>query len=557
MTRSRLEPTLALLACMTFASVTSAAELHVDATAPAGGDGSIATPFTTVQEAIDAAAEGDDILVAGGTYAAIVVSEKEVHLFGGYDPGFMAVDPEIPSVVEGTPTAAAVTLFESGASILDGFVVRGGQRGVVIDADYLSTTNAPVVRNNVIEQNGTAALVGGGVFADHCAASFIGNTVRDNVADRGAGIATLCNELLVEDNVIEDNVAHGDHGGGLYMSGAMLTVRGNVVRNNEVGVIAGYGWGGGALVYGTGASATFERNVFTDNLAKSLGSAAFVDDGAIATFAGDLFFANRCGDEGGNALLVDGYDIDVSSRATMTNVTIASHDCPSTTGNAINVQAQSTVELVNSIVWGNAGDDFATDPTSTISATYTLSEEPLDGTGNLSDDPRFVAPAAGDFHVRSTKGRFDPESGDFVLDDVDSPTIDAGDPASDFAMEPGPNGLRINLGHTGNTAEASMGGPGGEPPTGDDTSSGSSGADGSEGSDGNASTGEVDDGADATDDDSEDGSSGSDPDVDGTTTIGCACSGAPTTPGWAPFVLLAWVSAGLLSRRAVRRGRAS
>ena len=102
-----------------------------------------------------------------------------------------------------------------------------------------------------------------------------------------------------------------------------------------------------------------------------------------------------------------------------------------------------------------------------------------------------------------------------------------------------------------------MGGPGGEPPMGDDTSSGSSGADESEGSDGNASTGELDDGADAADDGSEDGSSGNDPDVDATTTIGCACSGADTAPGWAPFVLLAWVSAGLLSRRAMRRGRAS
>src|SRR5206468_2153811 len=35
-----------------------------------------------------------------------------------------------------------------------------------------------------------------------------------------------------------------------------------------------------------------------------------------------------------------------------------------------------------------------------------------------------------------------------------SPTIDAGDPTSAFALEPTPNGGRVNQGHTGNTAQA-------------------------------------------------------------------------------------------------------
>ncbi len=547
MTRST---TLAFLACTTLATEASAAELYVDAAAQGGGDGSIASPFTTVQAAIDAAVDGDDILVAGGMYAAIVVDTKEVHLSGGWDVDFGAVAPEIPSVLQGTPDAPTVTLYETGATVLEGFVVRGGQRGVMIDADYLSTTNAPIVRDNVIEQNGTPMLIGGGVFADHCDATIVGNTIRDNVGDRGAGLASACNTVLVEDNIVEGNVAHGDHGGGIYLYGATITVRGNLVRDNEVGMVIGYGWGGGALVYGAGSTATFEHNVFTENYAP-LGSGAFVDDGAEARFVGDLFFANACGTEGGGALLVDGYDVDVSSRAVLENVTMAAHACKGVMGGAINVQAQSTVELVNSIVWGNGGDDFVTDGTSTITATYTLSEEPLDGPGNLSVDPRFVDPAGGDFHVLSTQGRFDPATRDFVVDDVDSPTIDAGDPASDFAMEPGPNGLRINLGHTGNTPEASMGGPGGEPPTGDDTSSGSDSADESEGSDGL-------DPAD-TDDDAGDGSDGGtsgaaneDP-SDEAMTVGCGCTGG--VPG--PLALLVGAVLGLSRRRATRRDRAT
>jgi len=42
-----------------------------------------------------------------------------------------------------------------------------------------------------------------------------------------------------------------------------------------------------------------------------------------------------------------------------------------------------------------------------------------------------------------------------VLDDVTSPGIAAGDPASDFTNEPQPNGARINMGAYGNTQYAS------------------------------------------------------------------------------------------------------
>jgi hypothetical protein len=440
-----------------------AATLYVDDDAPAGGDGSRARPFADLQAAIDAAADGDDILVAGGTYAPIAVNMKEVRLRGGYGADFAATSADTPSRIVGTPAGPVVTLFETGDSVVDGFVIRGGQRGISIDADYLSTTNRPDIRNNVIEENGSAAMVGGGIFAIHCNASITGNTIRDNIGDRGAGIAAGCASIRIEDNVVENNVAHGDHGGGIYLYGEMLEVRRNVIRNNEVGVIATYGWGAGLLVYGEGSVAVSEGNVFTENHAMSLGSGAFVDDGASVTFVNDLFHHNDCGTAGGAALYVDGYDTDVSSTARLVNVTIADHDCPASQGNAIAVEAQSRVELVNAIVWGN-GDDFIADATSSITATYTLSAESIAGEGNLSADPLFADPANGDYHVRSTQGRYDPSSGLFVTDGTDSPTIDAGDPTSDFAMEPGPNGLRINLGHTGNTREASMGGPGGMPP---------------------------------------------------------------------------------------------
>lgn len=44
----------------------------------------------------------------------------------------------------------------------------------------------------------------------------------------------------------------------------------------------------------------------------------------------------------------------------------------------------------------------------------------------------------------------------FEYDDVMSPCIDAGDPASDYSNEPAYNGGRINMGRYGNTSTASL-----------------------------------------------------------------------------------------------------
>ena len=61
----------------------------------------------------------------------------------------------------------------------------------------------------------------------------------------------------------------------------------------------------------------------------------------------------------------------------------------------------------------------------------------------------------GDYHLKSEAGRWDPVSESWVIDNVTSLCIDAGDPNSLVGDEPAPNGDRINMGAYGGTAEAS------------------------------------------------------------------------------------------------------
>jgi hypothetical protein len=77
------------------------------------------------------------------------------------------------------------------------------------------------------------------------------------------------------------------------------------------------------------------------------------------------------------------------------------------------------------------------------------------GLRNIGVDPLFVAPDQNDFHLKSQAGRWDSASLAWVLDDVTSPCIDAGDPNAPVEYEPFPNGGRVNLGAYGGTCEAS------------------------------------------------------------------------------------------------------
>ena len=60
-------------------------------------------------------------------------------------------------------------------------------------------------------------------------------------------------------------------------------------------------------------------------------------------------------------------------------------------------------------------------------------------------------------HLRGKTGYRDETTGETVVfPKVMSPALDAGDPASDYANEPKPNGHRVNLGFYGNTPWATM-----------------------------------------------------------------------------------------------------
>lgn len=116
----------------------------------------------------------------------------------------------------------------------------------------------------------------------------------------------------------------------------------------------------------------------------------------------------------------------------------------------------------NALIVNNIVQDIDCDEESTATVRWNDVAAQAFGDENLFVDPLFADPNAGDFHLKSQAGRWDQKAADWVMDDVTSPCIDAGDPMSVIGFEPFPNGGIVNLGACGGTAEASkswFGGP--------------------------------------------------------------------------------------------------
>lgn len=341
----------------------------------------------------------------------------------------------------------------SGTLVTDGLVAdpNANRLDVVIVANAtLHAQFAPTIRSVYVDDDAPADSVPG----DPCTSDpdedgtwdHPFDTIQEAIDATGDGQA-----VLVLPGIYREN---------LYIPGKRITL--SSVDPQQLGMIGQTTIHGGNL----GSVVTFESDAgpdailtgftITGGYAEFGGGICCIDAGPV--IANCVIAGNRA-DVGGGLYLED-------SNATLVNCTVADNLAAVNGGG---IHCTGNVALTNSILWGNEPQQILADPCEALTAMYSDVQGGWTGTEIIDLDPCFAVPgdpndpettwASGDYHLQSQYGRWEPTESTWVIDDLTSPCIDAGNPHADLKAEPAPNDGRINAGAFGGTAEASRSQP--------------------------------------------------------------------------------------------------
>ena len=233
-----------------------------------------AAPFTNwgmaaveIQPAIDAAASGDEILVAPGTYD---LPSSEIY-----------VPPEKTLTLRSTHRREAIInawyqsrgmRIDGTNSVIEGFTVRSGNAGFAYGGGIM-LVRAATVRDCLVTGNWAAAGAGITVSAGATNSLVEDCTIEGNTATNGAGGGVVLYENShgrIHRCLIRDNGA--DYGGGVF-----ITEGGSVSNCWIIGNRAGIEHGGGVYMHASGTTnpATLVNSVIFSNSATQHGGGVY------------------------------------------------------------------------------------------------------------------------------------------------------------------------------------------------------------------------------------------------------------------------------------------
>jgi hypothetical protein len=240
------------------ASAATTLTVNDDTTGPGPAGATCATPdHPTIQGAINAAASGDTILVCAGSYPENVALNKDLTINGAQ----AGVDARGRAGAESTifPTTRGLELQAGSAgATFDGFLIRGGTRGIESSSGPL--TGLSLLNNHVRD------FTGNGVFLNDTGTDIDAHqNVVDGVAKVGSGaLFHLDTDNFDGFRMTDSNIVNGPTATGFFVDGnenvgpspRTPLLDGNLFDGNATGANLGSrAFDGGAIT----------ENTFSDN----------------------------------------------------------------------------------------------------------------------------------------------------------------------------------------------------------------------------------------------------------------------------------------------------
>jgi len=332
----------------------------------------VPTLYPTIQQAIDAAADGDVVLVHIGTYnEKIDFLGKAITVRSDGDTLEWTIDlVPTTTIIDGAGAAGYVVTFandEAAESNLLGFTIRNGHGDKYYSGGGILCSNAsPTISNNIITGNSSKSN-GGGLMSDGGTPAVVNNIINDNQADNNGGgvYLAVCSDMDFKQNTVVLNKALAGCGGGIYLEDVAGNFLNNVIRANESADGAGF--------YASNtdsADMLIKNNLIVENIASNTAGGMYIND------------------------------LTQSSLISILNCTVAYNEVTpgSAAGRGIRFADETSASIRYSIIWDDLSDPLIIQGTPQVEYCDVKGGWLTDN-NNLNVDPLFWQSELGDYFL--------------------------------------------------------------------------------------------------------------------------------------------------------------